>query len=152
MKKITVLYSPKLDPKHEKKAEKIRAQLGDRYEITWVKVHTEQDESDFFESAKPESVSLILSLDFAGFHAMTTGNQPVINRLPMNVVVCVDRPLAWFDSIMQQNMSYTISFLFFSKTDYLQAKSQYPHLWQMDYCEDRESGLMAYLTNLVWRF
>lgn len=152
MKTIYVLYSPASSLRYEEQIEEIKDTLDNQYHLEFYKTDTESDMYGLMPEITFQKCQLVISLDMAGFCALTTGNVPVIDRLPMNVIVFITQPAERFHPYLKNNMSFTTHILFESREDFDTATKRYSHIWNTGYCPSLKKELAEYLGQMEWRF
>ena len=131
-------------------AESIYQLLVSAGEYEVQKVLLEDEIVSYLTSVNEEKTQLILSLNMAGFRAVGSDENLLINSLPMNIVTVLTHKPEIYASYLERRMNYTISFLLL-KNDVSDIREKYGHIYCVETI-DAYPDIIDYLKQLDWRF
>lgn len=153
MKHIHILYHTISDPGQRQLAEQYSAVLRDAGYTTELFCLNSVDETiKYMPKPKTGNCQMVISLNLAGFHLMTTGNCSSMNHLTVNIVNLIDCSPKMFSFNLKQRMNYTMSFILSSEEDANYMKENFPHIRNVYWSSSFAEFLPAYLEELDWRY
>ena len=95
---------------------------------------------------------LLVSVNMAGFRARMSDGSPYLNKLPLNILVYLDR---WEDSFgpwFENRMNITTEFLVAKDLIRSEIRSRGVKLHRVELCESLDQDLLRYIDTMDWRF
>lgn len=153
MKHIHILYHTISDPGQKQLAKQYSEVLGKAgYTTELFCLNSVDETTKYMSKPKPDNCQMVISLNLAGFHLMTTGNCSSMNHLTMNVVNLIDCSPEMFTFNLKQRMNYTMSFIFSSEKYAKYVKENFPHIRNVYWSSSFLEFLPVYLKELDWRY
>lgn len=153
MKTIHILYSSILNQQQKQLAQKISSILHKAgYQTKLICLNTNEEIKNYITCTSTSDRQLIITINMSGFGLSTTGNDPALNTVPVNIVNYINTSPKLFDVHFHKSINYTMSFILNSKISENYIKENYPHIFHVTSTESLTDFLPAYLEKLDWRY
>ena len=134
--RITLIYDATA-PGEERVAKDICGELNE-CSVNVRGVSSPGDMTAFMSETTPENCQVLININLTGYGNETTGGLAAINRMPMNIVNVITRPVAECEAVLKKTQSYMAHFVFTDEDEAIKAENEYPHLWHITSCKDAE--------------
>ncbi len=153
MKTIHILYHTKNGTDGKELALSLSQKLSEHgYDVKEYCLNSHPETVEYINTVSPASCQLIITVNLAGFDAVTTEGCTVLNSLPMNIVNCITaEPEQWADCL-KNRINYTMSFLVPSESSADYIRTSFPHIYHVCAAESLPDFLPGYLETMDWRY